>query len=376
MTWELALRFLLPFIFVLTAAIVQAEQPFKAKRYPFVPNLLDNRNPALCAIALKAANARFLATTADTNVEESDAEGITWLAWKESGEPTKQGTIYRVELDLDGTKQRQTVLYHVFSHSWRGDNHYAYVVPSRQAYAGAVRKGLESAIADRDLIAYYPNAGSADDAGTAAVVTGSDWQQHRLFRWRGGYYFYAESNAWGRMGDKRLALYRLRASGRVALQCNIQVAPEGEVASTPRKLPGLASFLRVLSTIGDRGSGPCGTMNSGHRHNGEARAAIDRVAYRPWAVSRANGAYFQYDVRVTALMEGWSYQELWNRREYQTFVQHVVPAQRALQRYLARSYGLEPASAAEHAQRLVDELTAAWIMVPSTYSWRAHPAAA
>src|SRR6266540_3150799 len=164
-----------------------------------------------------------------------------------------------------------------------------------------------------------------------------------------------------------LDLYRLQGDGRVRLQCRLRVLPDETAVLNFRKQPGLASFLRMLSTIGNGGP-DCGTMHSGLIHDGAAQAAFDRVGFRPWAVSRAAGPYYRYDDdRLNRFIEDWSFDEIWNRREYQTFLQHYEPAKTAIERYIGREFGLPPSRAKEETERVFQELLAAWFLIPQDY---------
>lgn len=362
--------------------VASSSKAFEARRFPFVPTLVENRNPDLCMLALQEAHARFHTPEPDTRVRQTNGGGVSWLDWQEAAAlGDSHVRMSRLDLDLDGTGEHQVLLSRVFSHSWRGDNHYAYLLPSATALQTIMDHpgGLTAAFARldnrhrepaaaTDPAPYYPQAQLANAADNQAVNTGSEWEEHRLFHWRQRYYFYDESNAWGRMGEPSLRLYRLRGDGKVELQCTLQVLPDEAVLTAFRRLPGIASFLTVLSTIGDGGVGWCGTMNSGYRHNGEAKAAITRAAFRPWAVSRAVDSYYQYDERMQRFLEHWSFGEVWNRREYQTFVHHIPPAMEAMERYLLDAFGLSPAQANTWARQVIEELIGAWILAPKSYT--------
>ena len=384
MSFRLAIG-LLTWLAASAAAFGQpAPNHFGAKRYPFAPVLQQNFNPALCKIALEDAHTRFLQTAVDTAVTEKDANGMRWLSWDPSPELSFDSTVVqRLDLDLDGTGARQVVLYQSFVHSWRGENYYAYVARSPQvlrkmiAGSGSAQHFFAELLQHRSLVnrdarahldqpavAYYP--GALADRAPLWVSTGSDWEPHRLFRWRDGYYFYAQSNIGGRLFATSLELYRLRADGRVQLQCQIQIAPDEVAQSNFRSARGLGSFFKILSTIG-AGGADCGTLKSGAIHDGGGRAAIDRAGFRPWAVSIANENYYRYDERMVRFMEAWSLEEIWNRREYQTFLQHVQPAKNALGKYFRERFGLPSEKARSEAQRVIEELIGAWLLLPKDY---------
>jgi hypothetical protein len=296
---------------------IAEQMEFPAKRFPFIPNLVVDRNPPLCKIALEDARGRFKETAIDTPVNIHDSRGISWVKWDDAVSLVNdKESIKTLSLDLDGLGKKQTILYRSFEHSWRGENYYAYLVRTTAAMNELKRKpeqasellsgleaGLEAKAKSNEIIPYYPSAHLAGGESTDRVNTGSNWEPHKLFRWRNRYYFYDEQHRWGRLSQSDRSLYRLQGNGKVDLTCKIQLLPDARVFGDFRNLPGLASFLKVLKTIGTGGSGDCGTLQSGVRHEGEANAAIDRAAIRPWAVSRSNGSYHVYDERMRSFIE-------------------------------------------------------------------------
>jgi len=360
-----------------------AAQPaaFPATRFPFVPKLVENRNPELCKIALEDARTRFMDVGQDNRIITADSKDITWINWEDVPSIVSNNEIIRLlSLDLDGAGKRQTLIYRSFSHSWRGDNHYAYLVRAKAVLdalkanpdeLSTILSRIEGPSQSKDqstgIIPYYPSANLAGTTSKERVTTGSNWEPHRLFRWRNRYFFYDEPNNWGRLNNTQLSLYRLRGDGKVELRCKILLLPDQKFLEDFHKLPGLASFLKVLIAIGSGGGGSCGTLNANFRHDDEAGAAISRAAFRPWAVSRSDGTYYIYNARMMNFIADWGFGDIWNRREVQTFRQHVEPATKALEDYFIRKYGMTPRDAREQAQAVAEELIAAWIMVPNGY---------
>jgi uncharacterized protein YecT (DUF1311 family) len=374
-------------VFVILSAIglasgATAEQTeFPAKRFPFIPNLVVDRNPPLCKIALEDARGRFKETAIDTSVNIDESRGIAWVKWEDAVSLVdEKESIKALSLDLDGLGKKQTVLYRSFEHSWRGENYYAYLVRTtatmnelkkKPEQASELLSGLEASLEAKakstDIIPYYPSAFLGGGELTDRVSTGSNWEPHKLFRWRNRYYFYDEQHRWGRLRQSDRSLYRLRGNGKVDLTCKIQLLPEAKAFDDFRNLPGLASFVKVLKTIGTGGSGDCGTLQSGVRHEGEALAAINRAAIRPWAVSRSDGSYHIYDERMRSFIEDWGIGDVWNRRETQTLSEHIEPASKAMEGYFIQKFGLNPNEAKKHAKVVVEELIAAWLQVPGGY---------
>jgi uncharacterized protein YecT (DUF1311 family) len=79
------------------------------------------------------------------------------------------------------------------------------------------------------------------------------------------------------------------------------------------------------------------------------------------------GSYYRYDDRMKSFLEDWSLLEVWNRREYQTLLEHVQPAVAALEKYYCREFGLAKEAARNAAGRAVEDIIAAWILVPHSY---------
>ena len=355
---------------------------FLAARFPFVPRLVENHNPKLCGVALQDATKRFMAVLAESKVSAENAQGMKWLDWEDDPElSSPQVTVRRLELDLDNTGKRQILLNRSFAHSWRGDNYYSYVLRSKEALnslkadpngpstvLGQYDSGEKLREEPDEIVPYYPSAHLYGAPANKLVDTGSNWQPHRLFRWHSRYYLYDESNSWGMLTQQFLSLYRLHGNGRVELQCKIALTPAPKHLQDFRQLPGIASFLRVLMAIGSGGVGYCGTLNANIRHDLEAQAAIDRAAFRPWAISRAAGGYFEYNDRMLEFMKDWSFGDIWNRREFQTFEQHVAPATKVLADNFMRRYGLTKKDAAKHAEVAIHQLIGAWIQVPNSYA--------
>lgn len=145
--------------------------------------------------------ARFHAPEPDTKVRQSSGGDVSWLDWQEaSALGDGDGRIYRLDLDLDGTGQPQVLLSRVSPHSWRGDNHSAYVLPSAAALQTIMAQpgGLTAAVARfnnrqrepaaaTDPVLYYPQAQLAGAPDNQEVNTGSVWDEHRLLQWRQRY---------------------------------------------------------------------------------------------------------------------------------------------------------------------------------------------
>lgn len=379
-------------IVLLSTSLSAASGGFPATRYPFQPELLVNNNPGLCALQLGNAKRQFFGQRIETGVEPrvKNRDGMEWLEWEQpTSLQAERNHLGRLDLDLDGTGKKQVVLMHFFEHSWRGNNYRAFVLLDTAALRKLQQPSLNSmfeklmSIADsrstvtvsKDVVQYYPGATLTDSAGKSSEIgVGSDWQSNQLFRWKGRYYFQDDVNDFGQVTQSEHSTYRLRADGKVDLQCRIKTIPDHEAVESLLAVPSFASFHHVISTIGEGGEDG-GTLHSGYSHNYNANAATARISYRPWTVSRvvsgdAYGSerhYYQYDERLMQFLEDWSYQDGWSRREFLTLQQHIAPAKAAMKDYLSRKFGLSEQQAAKHAPRIIDEVIGNWILVPNYY---------
>lgn len=375
--------------FLFCTSMTAASADFPASRYPFQPNLLVNNNSGLCGALLKDAKQHFFDEADVVGHTTEDQDGIEWLEWDESNVmQSDQQFINQLDLDLDNNGEKQVVLMYYFEHSWRGNNYYAYVFPSigvvdrlKTPSPDNLFKTLSSfesrnAPKTTDFVQYYPEATLVSSASSGERVgTGSNWRENSLFRWKQRYFFFDDQNEFGQLRQSERSVYRLRADGKVELQCRIQAMPDRDIATGLLALPGFSSFHRIISTIGEGGEDG-GTLHAGYTHNYEASAATARAAYRPWSVSRASSgeadtrgshSYFKYSERLMQFLGDWSYQDAWSRREYLTFMEHIAPAKSAMKGYLESRFGMSPKHAELHANQVVEEIIGNWIQVPNYY---------
>jgi len=365
---------------------------FPATRYPFQPNLLINNNPPLCKAVLREAKLQFFQNDTDGILFSDETNGFEWLEWDRPSElQSENANIDRIDLDLDGGGEMQIVLMHSFTHSWRGDNFYAFVFKNanelKKSYTtptdlvnrlSAIEYSLPNKAPYDTPVRYYPDALASSTSNADLVNTGSNWQVNRLFRWNKRYYFFDEKNPFIQLTQEQQAVYRLRGDGKVELQCRVQTIPDKKMVSDLTSFPGFASFHKVISTIGNGGE-DCGTLHAGYSHNYEASAATARIAYRPWTVSRTTAGtrgglygsrYYLFDSRLMEFLEDWSFGDVWGRREYQTYLQHISPAEESMENYLKDKFGLTPAQAKLQAKQIIEEIIGNWIQVPNGYD---HP---
>lgn len=352
---------------------------FPATKYPFAPKLTENQEPALCEIFLNHATKVFKSSDPNPVLSEIKSPSISWVKWAQiditrSLDPTEKiygGPEYlRADLDLDGNGQIKTVVQHIFWHSWRGKNYESYVFRSSQAFANALKQ-TKAVSADTETqtlfskaIQYYPT----DPTGSVGF---SDWNSHNLFQYKKRFYF-PSSGTESDLGGG-FSIVHLGGDGSLRVVCSIQMVPDERELRKFVSLPGLSSYLKVVRAMGHAGGGgDCGTLNAEGNHDGGAEAAVMRAGFRPWAIGRYLGnnredPYYRYDPRLESFVRGWSYEDVWNYREYQTSRAHIEPAIQVLAQYLEQNFGVRQPRVAMEARKVFEELTAAWFLVPSRW---------
>jgi uncharacterized protein YecT (DUF1311 family) len=374
-----------------TALADSAAAVFGARKHVIEPQLALNGEPELCERVLADAKAEFDSTTIEFNVAASSSPSLSPLSWRPAFDDMPEGSSFigRLDLDLGNTGRKQVVIYRDAVFNWQGDWHYAYVFPDAAAFeavSATVRETWVKIPGDQQYpdpatpllgaTQYYPSARTTADS---TLDTGNAWAGHELFRWGGGYYFFGGLNDFDLASYPPVVVYRLWDDGHVAAACRIDI-PNGQKAHQDfASLPAVASFLKVLRTIGAGGT-DCGTLRAGERHDYQATAAERRAAIRPWAVSpvRLDGAlgqfvYYEYNERTERFLDEWGLMEQWNRREHQTFLQHVKPAQEAIAAYLVTQFGLAPESAKARALEVIHELIGARLLIPQSFEADGEP---
>jgi uncharacterized protein YecT (DUF1311 family) len=302
---------------------------------------------------LKRTHQRFFSASIQIPPPIEEEDGAEWIPWN----IFQEGPFgLRVDLDLDGNGRLHPVVGKVF---------YGPGIMVATKY-----RIFESAEAFEKEVSTTESPDKLFEK--SFNLENEEHGDIRIFRWKNRYYFfYDDGNKYLQGNIPQISLSQLTGDGYAIPRCTVRFSPDDSASTELRARPGFKSFLKVLSTIGKEYSG-----NRYATHNHQANAAVDRAAYRPWAVSRATqdpdelgGSYHRYDERMKRFLEDWSLLEAWNRREYQTFLHHVDPAVNALTNYYVNVFGISRGEAGGTAQKAIEDLMAAWIQVSKSY----HP---
>jgi uncharacterized protein YecT (DUF1311 family) len=106
----------------------------------------------------------------------------------------------------------------------------------------------------------------------------------------------------------------------------------------------------------------------------QAEASIRRAAIRPWATSNryvyeayGGAVYYEYDQRMLEYVKTWGYLDVWNYREYQTYLNHFQPAVIALAAYYRTAFDVPEKVVVQRAQKIFEEITGAHFLLPYRY---------
>lgn len=326
---------------------------FGARQYPFIPSLIHNDRPPLCQAILTSAKTTFFSN--EPHMYVKSIEGGQWIEWQEISEvkPTDTlGKLHRLDLDLGGSGKKQTLIWSErTSTSGRGDQD---------------ASGVYFFSSQMDFRVWLKGAQDSEEPfkGAQEISSGLG-TEHRLFQFQEKYYFLDSEQV-----DHEAAVSELNADGTATLMCKVSMAPEGDFNFST--LPGLKSYLDRLSTMGVAGGGFCGSAHFEDDHNEGRKAAVWRAAVRPWATSsvgtRFTDSYYYYDQRLLQFLKDWSYADVWNFGEYQTYQHHIGPAKQALVRYYSDNFGLPTAVSQRRAETVFQELTAAHFLISRNYT--------
>ena len=374
---------------VSTAQAGTAADEFGAHRWPVEPKLSVNVQPDLCKRVFDDTVVTFLSTATDVDIAAAvtkDFPSLKPTPAIEGSADNAPSSLTRLDLDLDGTGQKQVVIFRDNPFNWRGDWNYAYVFPSAAAFDSAKSEvasewnttpdgqDLSPKTQDHSAQLYYPSALTNKND---EIPTGDIWASNNLFEANKRFYFVGGAETLFNQAPAPVEVFRLLANGHVEVVCQIQHGDFKEQYQAFLKLPAMGPLLAAIRTIG-AGGDDGGQMQIGQEHDALAKAAEVRAAYRPWAASAETKAdvpgeppYYRYDARTRDFLEDWSLQELWNRREYQTLLEAIPPAEASYSAYLQSTFGVSADAARLDAVKVIEALIGAELEIP--HDFRAGP---
>lgn len=360
-----------------------AEQPrWEVARYPFLPYLTSQRDPATCASFLDLTIQAYQGNDFEIDLQDRPWPGAEWIFSSgsigarniRSYEPSRDfasDTLtelernhtaiasYEADIDRDGTPEVLALMSWVWS--WRGSTHALLWFDDPAQFAGALAAATSPGeFADRATgeINGAQNSGSEGSRGFSWT-----WEMPLVVKLNDRFYLLEQGETYD--DDVALRLYEISSHGAMPL-CEAKLVPgdRGFAATSLAGTPvgALENLAREIS-----GEEPAcgGTMHSQSRTLGEGGRVASRIALRPWVVA----AWEPYNdgPRVQRGIAHWGAQSLWNHRKERQVPAALAEASAFLAEYYRVSFGLAPDFAAAAAARNADILFRGFFVFSSTY---------
>lgn len=359
-----------------------AAEQFGAQKRPVEYKLEVDNEPGLCKKLAVSTKKLFDSAAVSFDVEKAFFEETAPIQWSPLNQKTTEystPSIFTLKLDLDANGTNQVLVYRDMQFNWKGNWHYAYIFRNEQQFESHKSEILSSwsdLKENKDQystennfggIGYFPSYKSDRED----LVTGNVWAEHKIFKFNNHFYFFSAANDFDILHPIKTSIYRLYADGHIKKSCEIY--PNGATQQYEKfaNYPQIKSYLKIIRTIG-AGGPDLGTAHYGLMHDTQATAAEHRAAYRPWALDQANSPYYIFDERLLSYLENWSLESAWNRREYQTLLEHMIAAEIGEANFLKNEFGLTDDAAKKVSKNIIQQLLASRILVPSGYQLNAH----
>lgn len=359
----LRLALLLSTLIICDATVSASETGWPIKQLPFQPYLVTDTNSGLCKAVLEEMNAQFLSdrVAIDTSkmISPDAGEVFNWVKWelvKTKFSKEYSDNIYRAALDLNGDGKKEVVVYRSYEWSWRGPTYSGFVFNEDSAFAEALKSGTSMENILEKGVQYYSGGAPSNSA----------WSWNNLYEYNGQYYFFNQSNDYWNIVAPSVNARKLNADGTTAVVCDVGLQPTKTEALFTSD-PAIKVYVSLLNRMGNGGD-DCGTAHFGMIHEQGARASLSRASIRPWAAKRdRDGDYYKYNERMEQFIQEWGYSDPWSYREVMTLNEARPHAIKFAERYLKDNFGMAESDAVKYSKTLIDDLTAAYFLIPSSY---------
>ncbi len=339
--------------------------PVEFNRYPFLPELAVNEEPAVCERFLANVTAQFKATRWEEDLigypqkpdwnSTTGIFGFETVSWESQWEDAQVVTA-NLDIDLDGDGV-QDLLVGVRSF-WRyWDVYTLYVIGEREAF-------LEKAgtnPSDKEFYALLRDFGQSEK-----LAAGSSGNPVRMFVVDGVAYVF-QPNFRGLNGEP-LSIHRLAVGDRPAETCRVKLYPETFRNRQPSPLPGSEWYLAYpeslppafqeffetyRSVLGEPTVCRVASASTSDWLKRGGLAGVWRdLFYRPWvggAVRRTSTSGDEFP-----FLAGWAKGDLWTRNTYRKLKAERAGAVEALSAWYETRFGLEQEAARTLAGQRID----------------------
>lgn len=349
-----------------------AEKPptFKATRYPYLPKLVTNKEPAICDRVLSEIRTRFLSQ--DGNLDLLKPWSFAnWpeQAWLGFEPPQIRYVTFRInnrqkalpvfDADINGDGQPE-LLTAFFSAPSGADNYQIYAI-SRALVVGPAAKPDTAYVADHNFTNALRNAATpVIDAYVPIALFLHEGRLHahtRMLR-------YSANHS---IDIQRLELGKPFRAGRHQLICRLSISPgQGSSEVMARRalkdVPKVANFLTESDVA--IGQGPnClsrGASRAYSRHLIQLTNTVWAALFRPPSLRKTTD-WTKGSKRLSAadsILRFWAHSGLWEYRAYRRIAEARRPAAKDLARWYRERFGLSDVDATAWANFALVNLTA------------------
>jgi uncharacterized protein YecT (DUF1311 family) len=342
--------------------------------YPYFPALRKGADEKVCLFILDGVRQVYkssspslaLLSRADRKGDVTErakidfkAEEVTWDNVVLPFDVKGSDILYKAELDIDGTGNRQVVVRRDYERSWRGPTYSLYVFKTEKLFYESI----------------YASKTMDELVAKGTVIYDGSWKWNNVFEFNNKYYILDEGNEEVMETATSLVVQQIKSEGGAVDSCVVDYYHSASSLAGFDDSAELQVFFKTLSMMGS--SDPnCGNIYSGTTHENGIRGVILRAKTRPWATkhSRAwenhvgnHAGYYVYDRFTEYFLQSSGDGDPWSRREYFTHLENEHEALTALAGYLVKAYKLDQVSAKEYAHHVIKNVVAAHFLIHQDY---------
>lgn len=338
------------------AAAQYVDAPIEFARYPFLPELTVNEEPAVCERFLANVTEQFKSTNFYFFALDG-SQSFDMVPWEDRWNNSELAAI---EADVDGDGDLDLLLLGTYSSPSSGHDIYSTLaIDDRNGFVLRADSNSSRQVL-KELKSEYSAKAAHGPGGIGKI---------HIFSFNGGVYAF-QSPYWS---DLPLSIYRTSLDTawkevcRVVVFPHTFVGPEGRiptVASLPDIVgPAMRGFLVLRrATLGFTECG--GTMHSDYKNKRRNTASLRNIYFRPWTSfprePDTNETRYAFGL---ALLEEWAHTGFWEARTYREILAKQVNAASDLSGWYEEQFGVSAHDAQRMAERLVWELVGGNLVV-------------
>ena len=340
------------------------------------PHIITTSNRALSDIFLKEYEERFLSKRLNSNLSDGkrtdnslqfknyiNHNDIEWSKWEIALDlEYRHGSLFESNFQIGNSY----LFLHIWDDgfNWAWDSYFYYLVPKEKRIE--FLKDFQNIWRNENIYFYSAKLGynyyESPFSGTGAYPI------NNIFRYLGKYYLIDDFLSF-RDNNGIRNLIEIDEGGNTVNIAKFKIFTSIEELYHSINFPAYMSFLKTVNNIYGPGSlRHDGTLNTHDRKRNNGHYAAERAIIRPWIVSaEKKTGYYVYNDRLISFLEDWSFEGIWNQREYQTLLNHIPAAEFELAKFYQEKLNMEEELAQKLADSNIKHVIAAYFIVPSSY---------